>query len=98
MYKILAIFTFFRNYLAHKLKASKDWYELMQEKRMERSRDNWKVKAVDRATLLREARKAKAIDIEKIRLLREDIKLLASELEEVKKNPNYFTNGRTTKH
>ena len=53
---------------------------MLQERRLEISRDNWKEKAVIRATELREARKEKRKDRERNQQLKDQVRRLEKEL------------------
>lgn len=61
-----------------------EWLEMRKVRRLEASRNAWKNKARIRATEIRETRKARAVEKEKITLLQSKIRELEVEL---KKKP-----------
>ena len=84
MQKILDLLVKIRNTAVLKIN---DWLENLRMKkfrRMESSRNDWKDKARERATELREMRKAKRTDKHRIQVLSSEVQQLKSELK--KKN------------
>jgi hypothetical protein len=80
----MAIIQKFRNAFIIKKTQWLEWLEMKKFRRMEASRNDWKNKARIRATEIRETRKARAIEREKINLLQVEIRQLKLEL---KKKP-----------
>ena len=83
MKKILYFLNLIINNFRLKINGLIKRYEMKKEIRLENSRDEWKIKAVVRATELRESKKLKVVHKEKIRLQALEIQRLQ---EELKKN------------
>lgn len=84
MKKILDLLINIRNTVALKIN---DWLENLRMKkfiRMESSRNEWKIKARERADEIREFRKSRRADRERIEKLAEEVQQLKTELK--KKN------------
>jgi len=64
---------------------------MLQYSKLLRSRDEWKTKAVQRATELRERRKAEKRSKEKIAELSRQLVELSQALEDAKKNTGYLS-------
>jgi len=80
MKKILYSLNLIINNFGLKINGLIRWYEMRKEIRLENSRDEWRIKAVLRATELREAKKLRAVHKEKIHLLTLEIQRLQDEL------------------
>ncbi len=60
----------FRNAIFRRAKGWLEWVEMIRYRRMENSRNDWKDKARIRANELREQRKARVLDRERIQALK----------------------------
>lgn len=80
MKTILYFLNLIINNFSQKINGLIKWYEMKKEIRLENSRDEWRMKAVLRATELREARKLRAVHKEKIRIMSLEIQRLQDEL------------------
>ena len=70
----------FRNAVFRRANGWFEWVEMIRYRRMENSRNDWKGKARVRANELREQRKARALDRERIQALKVEIEGLREKL------------------
>lgn len=66
--------------LTHKINGWLKWWQMNKERRMELSRDSWKEKARIRADEIRDFRKARRADRERIQTLATENKQLKEDL------------------
>jgi hypothetical protein len=84
---LMAIIQKIRNAFITKKTQWLEWFEMKKFRRMEASRNEWKDKARERATEIRETRKARIIERERINSLLLENRQLKLELK--KKSPSH---------